>query len=241
MALSTLAGACVVAAPSAAAGSAVASRAPRQDSVLSNERTFTRWANPARIASIYARPTATARRVARLRWFTEDGLPEVYLVLRAHWNRDGQEWVKLRVPMRPDGTTGWVRRRDLAGFGVTHALLVVDRRGLRIYLYEHGQRVWSAPVAVGKPSTPTPSGHFWIREKIPIRDRSSGYWPYALGTSDYSTLTEWPKGGVIGIHGPYYEASAIPGQISHGCIRLRTWDDAWLARHVGIGTPLLVR
>jgi lipoprotein-anchoring transpeptidase ErfK/SrfK len=165
----------------------------------------------------------------------------VYLVLRARWNRHGQEWVKLRVPMRPRGSTGWVRRQDLGAFGLTHARLVVDRRHLRIDLYERGHRVWSAPVAVGKPSTPTPAGHFWIREKIPIHDRSSGYWPFALGTSDYSNLTDWPKGGVVAIHGPYYDPSGIPGHISHGCIRLRTWDDAWLARHVGIGTPIVVR
>jgi hypothetical protein len=235
------AGTCVLLVPSAAAGSGQVSSAHRHDKLLSNERTFTRWAHPARIAFIYQRPSATARKVTRLRWLTEDGWPEVYLVLRAHWNRHGQEWVKLRVPVRPRGSTGWVRRQDLGAFGLTHARLVVDRRHLRIDLYERGHRVWSAPVAVGKPSTPTPAGHFWIREKIPIHDRSSGYWPYALGTSDYSTLTDWPKGGVVAIHGPYYDPSGIPGHISHGCIRLRTWDDAWLARHVGIGTPIVVR
>jgi lipoprotein-anchoring transpeptidase ErfK/SrfK len=213
---------------------------PRHDEVLSNERTFTRWANVAEIATVYARPGTRSRKVTRLHWLTEDGAPEVYLLLRAHWDRNGQEWVKLRVPMRPNGTMGWVRRQALGAFQGTIAQLVVDRARLQISLYESGKRVWSAPVAVGKPSTPTPAGHFWIREIIPIRDPASGYWPDALGTSDYSTLTEWPGGGVVGIHGPYYEPWGIPGYISHGCIRLQTWDDAWLAHHVGVGTPLLV-
>jgi hypothetical protein len=236
-----LAATCALALPAVAAGGTDRARSlPRHDRLLSNERTFTRWAYVARIAPIHRRPSAGSAHVARLHSSTEDGGPEVYLLLGTHWDRHGREWIELRVPMRPNGATGWVRRPDLGAFHLTHGLIVVDRRRLRIYLYERGRRVWSAPVAVGKPSTPTPPGHFWIREKIPIGDRASGYWPYALGTSDYSTLTEWPEGGVVGIHGPYYEASAIPGYISHGCIRLRTWDDGWLANHVGVGTPVRI-
>jgi lipoprotein-anchoring transpeptidase ErfK/SrfK len=88
---------------------------------------------------------------------------------------------------------------------------------------------------------PTPPGHFWIREEFKIHDPASGYYPYAFGTADYSTLTDWPRGGVVGIHGPYYQPWSIPGRISHGCIRLRVSDDARLAEYVGPGTPLLVR
>lgn len=213
----------------------------RPDEQLSNETTFTRWAHPAAVGPIYARPTPDSPIVTRLHFYTEDDFPEVYLLLRAHWDDQGREWVKLRIPMRPNGRTGWVPRSDLGAFHLTHQQIVVDRAKLRLYLYDDGRRVWSAPVAVGKPSTPTPAGHFWIRERFKILDPNSGYWPYAFGTSDYSTLTDWPGGGVVGIHGPYYDPSAIPGRVSHGCIRLETWDDAWLAQHVGIGTPVLVR
>jgi len=73
---------------------------------------------------------------------------------------------------------------------------------------------------VGTASTPTPPGHFWVRERFRITDPRSGYYPFAFGTSDYSTLSDWPRGGVVGIHGPYYAPAAIPGYISHGCIRL---------------------
>jgi hypothetical protein len=217
---------------------AAVSPAPRPDQVLSNERTFTRWAHVALIAPIRARPSATSPRVTRLHWDTEDGFPEVYLLLRAHWDAAGREWVQLRIPSRPNGSTGWVLRRGLGPVHLTHALLAVDRARLRLSLSESGRRVWSAPVAVGKASTPTPPGHFWIREKFRIENPSSGYGPYAMGTSDYSTLTDWPGGGVVGIHGPYHEPWAIPGRVSHGCVRLRVADDAWLGRHVGVGTPV---
>lgn len=219
------------------AGAAV-SPAQRPDQVLTSERTFTRWAQIALIAPIRARPSATSPRVSRLRWDTEDGFPEVYLLLRAHWDPDGREWVKLRIPVRPNGSTGWVLRRDLGAVHLTHALITVDRARLRLFLSENGRRVWNAPVAVGKASTPTPPGHFWIRERFKIENLSSGYGPYAMGTSDYSTLTDWPGGGVVGIHGPYHQPWAIPGRVSHGCVRLRVADDAWLGRHVGVGTPV---
>jgi hypothetical protein len=207
---------------------------------LSDETRFTRWAYVARRRPIYRRPSGSAGRVGRLHWYTEDGFPEIYLLLRTHWDRYGREWVKLRVPARPNGQTGWVRRSSLGAFRLTHTLVVVDRKRLRMSFYSSGRRVWSAPVGVGKRGTPTPAGRFWIRERFKIRDRRSGYYPYAFGTAAYSALTEWPGGGVVGIHGPYYESQAIPGRISHGCIRLKVRDVFWLAAHVRLGTPLHV-
>jgi lipoprotein-anchoring transpeptidase ErfK/SrfK len=91
---------------------------------------------------------------------------------------------------------------------------------------------------VGKPDTPTPTGHFWIRELIKLTDRSNPYWPYAFGTSDYSRLTDWPGGGVVGIHGDFGEPQLIPGAPSHGCVRMLPPDLIWLAAHISLGTPV---
>jgi L,D-transpeptidase catalytic domain len=226
--------------PAAVSGAGETAAVRHADRELSNERTFTRWAYVERTAWIYAAPRGLAPRVGQLTWTTQDGFPAVYLVLRAHWDAHGREWVKLRIPGRPNGRTGWVRRGALGPFQLTHLLIVVDRERLRMYLYFWDRLVWSAPVGVGKPSSPTPAGHFWINERFKIEDPGSGYYPYAFGTTDYSTLTDWPGGGVVGIHGPYYAAQSIPGHISHGCIRLEVGDDFWLAAHVGLGTPVHV-
>jgi hypothetical protein len=229
--------------PAAAArAGAVADVAPGDGRTisLSNERTMTISANPMYPAAIYAGPSRYARRLARLHMSTEDRFPEVYLLLREHANSSGHRWVELRIPGRPNGRTGWVRRGALGGFLLSHWLLVVDRRAERLTVYHDGRRRFSAPVGVGKPSTPTPPGHFWIRESFRILDRSSGYWPYAMGTSDYSTLSDWPGGGVVGIHGDLHAPWLIPGDPSHGCIRLHDPDDAWVATHVPVGTPLHV-
>ena len=212
----------------------------RSDQVLSNETTFTRWAYVNRIAWIHLAPDASSPRVGRLTWSTPDGFSSIYLLLRARSDTRGQEWVELRIPGRPNGQTGWVERDALGPFHLTHLLVVVNREQARMYFYSRGRKIWSAPVGVGKPSTPTPAGHFWIDERFQITDPSSGYYPYAFGTTNYSTLTEWPGGGVVGIHGPYYDAQGIPGQISHGCIRLEIADDFWLAAHLKLGTPVRV-
>ncbi len=223
------------------AGSAPIPGEAQSDRVLSDERRVTRWANVRAISAVRERPDASAKRITSLHSYTEDDFPEVYLVLRSHADQAGRQWIQVRVPMRPNGRVGWVRREALGAFHVTHTAIVVDRSRLRMTLLVNGRKRWSAPVGIGRRRTPTPAGHFWIRERFKITDRSSGYWPYAFGTSDYSTLSDWPGGGVVGIHGPYHQASLIPGRVSHGCIRLRKADTAWLARHITLGTPLLVR
>jgi hypothetical protein len=206
--------------------------------VLSNERTSTTWAHPLEQVSIRARPLATARILAHTRLATEDGFPEVYLLLSKLTDANGVEWVKLRIPGRPNGRTGWVNRSALAEFHVTHWLVEIKLGARRLHAYYNGKLRFSAPVGVGKPSTPTPPGHFWIREIFKLASRSNPYWPYAIGTSDYSTLTDWPGGGVVGIHGDFGEPQLIPGDPSHGCVRLHGSDLLWLAPRLTLGTPV---
>jgi hypothetical protein len=208
--------------------------------VLSNERTFTHWANPAYRAPVYSRADGSAPRVGRLHMLTEDGFPEVYVLLAQVVNPQGHAWVKVRIPARPNGQTGWVRRSALGPFQVSYWLLVVDRRKQQLTAYWQGKRRFQGPVGVGKPSTPTPPGHFWIRERFRVVDPSSAYWPDAMGTSDYSILSEWPGGGVVGIHGAWGQPRLIPGHPSHGCIRMHNPNIAWLAPRVPVGTPLQV-
>ncbi len=212
---------------------------PPRPQVLSNERTFTRWAHSTSRSYVYRRPSSGATRVGRLRFYTEDGFDEIYLLLRTAYDSGGHEWVQIRLPQRPNGTTGWVPRAALGGFRLNHFLLVVDRHSLRATLFYKGHRRWHAPVGVGKRSTPTPGGHFWIREGFRVHGVPL-YGPYAFGTADYSVLTDWPGGGVIGIHGTD-QPRLVPGRPSHGCMRMHNADVTWLAHHMPVGTPLLIR
>jgi lipoprotein-anchoring transpeptidase ErfK/SrfK len=95
-------------------------------------------------------------------------------------------------------------------------------------------------VGTGKASTPTPGGQFWIREKFRVPNSRGIYGPAAFGTGGYSRLSDWPGGGVIGIHGTN-EPYLIPGHPSHGCVRVPNHAISRLYRLMPIGTPMQVR
>ena len=125
----------------------------------------------------------------------------------------------------------------MGAFHVVDGYLLVDQSSLRATLFRDGHAIFSAPIGVGKPSTVTPSGQFYVMEKLTALD-APVYGPYALGTSAYApTLTEWPGGGVVGIHGTD-EPQLIPGRPSHGCIRLRNADITRLWSLIAVGTPI---
>jgi len=208
--------------------------------ILSDETTFTRTANAVARARVYAEPSIQAAPVGRLRLLTEDGFPEVYVALAALPDAAGTVWVRVRLPQRPNNVTGWVRATALGPFRLVRTRLVVDRRRLRVTLYERGVPRFRARIGIGAPGTPTPRGSFWIREKFHVRGNPL-YGTRAMGTSAYSTaLTDWPGGGVVGLHGTS-EPGLIPGRPSHGCVRLRNADIERLYALTPIGTPLRIR
>ena len=208
---------------------------------LSNERTYTTWAHPAaRKARIHNAPKRGSNTFAHTHARTEDGFPEVYIALRSWTDSNGHTWLKIRVPMRPNGQRGWVRESALGPLYHVRTQLVVDRSKLEATLYRRGKSIWTAPIGIGASATPTPPGNFWIREKFEITNQGTIYGPFAFGTSDYSVLTDWPGGGVIGIHGTN-EPGLIPGHPSHGCIRVRNDDIQRLWDLLSVGTPVTIR
>ncbi len=212
---------------------------PGDEIKLSDEKRITRWAHAQATAKIRLSPLASSRTITRLRFFTEDKLPEVYPVLGARMDSDGRRWVNIRIPKRPNGKTGWVLDEMVGQFYIVRTLLVVNRGKLSATLYKGGKKIWSARVGIGKSGTPTPRGQFWIRERLKGIGGSSVYGPWAFGTSAYSNLSDWPGGGVVGIHGTN-QPGLIPGRPSHGCIRVRNDKIRRLAKLMPIGTPVSI-
>ena len=206
----------------------------------SDGRTFAHWAHPERRAWVRRHPSRTSRRVARIHYLTEDGFPEVYPVLRRVTDRTGRAWLRIRIPMRPGERRGWVRESALGPLNRVRTRLVVDRGTLRATLYRSGGQIWRSPVGVGKAGTPTPAGSSWIREKFRVASSGGPYGPRAFGTSGYSRLSDWPGGGVIGVHGTD-EPDLIPGRPSHGCVRVPNRAILRLYRLMPLGTPVRVR
>jgi lipoprotein-anchoring transpeptidase ErfK/SrfK len=222
--------------PATAAGAGVVRSAAHADVILSNETTSTTYSTANDNEPIRTAPSLRAPKIISLTYSTPDGFVQSYELLREHYAQR-HWWVQLRVPMRPNGQIGWVPRSALTGFIVVHTEIVVNRAAETLTLYNNGKTIYSAPVGVGKPSTPTPAGHFWVTESFPSSDPFYG--PWAFGTSDYSVLTEWPGGGIVGIHGTN-EPGLIPGDPSHGCMRLRNSDVLKLSHLVPVGTPVLI-
>ena len=206
---------------------------------LSDEQTLTRFAYAKIGVPAHRGPSAASPTIGRLRFQTEDGFSEPYLLLRAAVDPDGRQWVQVRLPGRPNGRRGWVVRGALAGFEVVRTHLRINRSTLRATLYRAGRPIWRSRIGVGKAGTPTPAGRFIIREGFRVRPAGTIYGPYAFGTSAYSVLSDWPKGGVVGIHGTN-EPSLIPGRPSHGCVRLPNAAIMRLRRLMPIGTPVRI-
>ncbi len=192
------------------------------------------WAHPVQIVPIRIQPESGAKHVATTHLLTEDGLAEVYLVLQ----RKG-DWVKIRVPGRPNGRKGWVRATALGPITRASTRIVVNRSTATLTLSRNGRTIFKTRVGVGKPSTPTPAGHYWVREKLRFK-HAPAYGSYALGTAAYARLSDWPGGGVVGIHGTD-QPQLIPGRPSHGCVRVRNSDMARLYKLAPVGTPIDIR
>ena len=146
----------------------------------------------------------------------------------------------VRLPVLPNGTTGWVRRPALGGYGTVDTRLDVDLGRLRATLYRDGRPVLRAAVGVGSERSPTPAGRVLHPQQARRATTAPRYGPVAFGTSARSpTATDWPAGGFVGIHGTD-RPELVPGRVSHGCIRMRNADVLALAKRLPVGTPLTI-
>jgi lipoprotein-anchoring transpeptidase ErfK/SrfK len=211
---------------------------PLGDERLSNETTLSRFAHAIYKAKIRQSPSEGSKAIGRLRYQTEDKLPETYPVLYSK-RAEGKTWIQIRVPGRPNGRKGWVPEGTLSELHVVRHQLTIDLSSFTATLRKNGKRIFTTRVGHGAPGTPTPTGRYIIRERL--KAMGGSYGPWAFGTSAYSAgLTDWPGGGVIGIHGTN-EPGKIPGRPSHGCVRVPNAKISRLAKIMPVGTPLLIR
>lgn len=151
-----------------------------------------------------------------------------------------KHWLHVRLPMRPDGATGWVPA-SAGATGAARWQIVVHRDARRAVVLENGRARATFPVVVGRPSTPTPLGTFFVVEKIRIAP-GVAEGPWALATSAYSYVLQRFAGGdgQVGLHGTVGLGGTLGTAASHGCIRFAPAAISWIAGRVDPGTPVVV-
>jgi hypothetical protein len=200
---------------------------------------ITRWAPVNHATQARERPSATSPVVVSVSTTTPEGTSNL-VVVDGEVSKDGVTWVHARLAVLPDGRTGWLPRSALGGWSFVDTRVVVNREKLTLTLYHGAKVVFRTPVGVGEPSTPTPAGQFYVRDRLTAY-ASPEYGPLAFGTSARSQFeTDWPAGGFIGIHGTD-QPDLIPGHVSHGCIRLRNAAIVELGKLMPVGTPVTIQ
>ena len=188
--------------------------------------------------AVRAAPRTDAARVAVLKEFRVAYRPQLVLALSRLTDAEtgAATWYRISIPGRPNGRTGWIPAAA-ADVKPVDELIVIDRSDRMLELWSGERRLLRTKVAVGKPAAPTPLGLFYVQWKFKPTAEILG--AYAMETSAYSSLSDWPGGGIVGIHGTYWPW--LLGQaVSHGCIRVHNRDILRLRSLVGVGTPIKI-
>ncbi len=170
-----------------------------------------------------------------------NGVPTVFGVLAKRVDADCEaKWYRVQLPLKPNGSIGWVRASDVKLAPVT-TRIVVDLSERRVTLFDHGEHVLDATAAIGSPQTPTPLGRYYVNQRLVPDDVSGPFGPGAIGISAFSeVLTGWTQGGPIAIHGTN-RPDLLGRAVSNGCIRVRNDLLRQLFERTLAGTPVTVR
>jgi hypothetical protein len=179
--------------------------------------------------------------VARFGRLNVNGVPTVLGVLGARLDRRCRaSWYRVQLPLKPNGFTGWVRARAVTERAL-RVHIVVDLSERRVTLYRGERPVLVTIAAIGSPSTPTPTGRYYVNQKLVAPDPLGPFGPAALGISAFSPVLQgWMQGGPIAIHGTN-QAELLGSAVSHGCIRVANTVVERLWKLVPTGTPVVIR
>ena len=188
--------------------------------------------------AVRRKPDPHAAVIKVMHQFRSDYRPQVMFAVRKATGPDGGVWFRVSIPMRPNGTYGWIPAAAVS-LRPTHSQIVVNLNRRVIDIYRFGKHKWHGKVAIGAPGRETPTGHYFVQVRfVPYHDAFLGV--FAVETSAYSKLTEWPGGGVVGIHGTS-EPQLLGQAVSHGCVRVSNLTATKLKAYAPLGTPIWIK
>ncbi|MEV0585050.1 L,D-transpeptidase [Nonomuraea sp. NPDC050310] len=164
------------------------------------------------------------------------GATRVFLV-----ERDEGAWLQVLLPIRPNGSKGWIKAADVTLTETTHRV-EIDRGAFSFTVFDGDRVVRTGKVATGEAGTPTPPGRYYFTELVKPAGAGGAYGAYAFGLSGFSPVLKTFAGGPgqLAVHGTD-DASAIGTRASHGCVRVSNADITWMAKNLAIGTPVVVK
>jgi hypothetical protein len=187
-----------------------------------------------RQVDVYAKPGATS--VQRKLSHPHDGAAPLVLLVAEQQG----DWLKVLLPVRPNGSSGWVRAEQVR---LSHHdfHIVIALEAHTITVYDGAKVIDREPVGLGRQRTPTPSGLYYTTELIRPPNPNGAYGPYAYALSGFSEVLETFNGGepFLGIHGTN-DPSGLGKDVSHGCIRMSNKGITKLAKLLPLGVPVIV-
>ena len=187
---------------------------------------------------VAARKTPGGRIVTHLEHVTPyTRRPAIYLVTGARRLKNGKVWIRIQLPMRPNGLNGWVPFGAVALRSQT-TWIRISRRARTVTVFKAGVRVKAFRAAVGTGGTPTPSGLFAIQDVVPVTGLLG---PYILVLTAHSSVLKTFAGGegTIGIHG-WPDGGVLGKAVSHGCIRMARTGVRSLTLWARAGVPVQI-
>lgn len=150
---------------------------------------------------------------------------------------DHGEWLRVMMPVRPNGTQGWISRSQVTTSEIdAHVRVSLTER--RLVATMGGQVIADTSVVIGADGTPTPTGRLYLTD-FDEKAEGSSYGPWVAPLSGYSQALDEFSGGVpvIAIHGT--NNPGLMGQArSNGCIRIPNDVIQTLRAQLPLGTPV---
>jgi lipoprotein-anchoring transpeptidase ErfK/SrfK len=190
----------------------------------------------------YNQPSDDAAPVATLSRRTDYDVPRTFMVVEggsAHVVAEHQGWLRVLLPIRPNGTTGWIKASQVEVATTTYSMTI--QLGTRqVTVYDGEDELLQTDAVVGSPQTPTPLGTFYVTDPLDLQSEpDSTYGAYMLGLSGFSEVLEQFEDGPaqIGLHGTNHPEQ-VGQEISNGCIRVPNDVIVRIAQTVPVGTPV---
>jgi len=155
---------------------------------------------------------------------------------------DGR-WGRVTLPWsNPVGRAGWIQLAGLPG-GSTRTMLVADLSERQVHVFRGCEELFAAQTAIGRPGSPSPTGRFWVTDRIAVpagQQGSFGTYAFGLSTVQPNLPAGWTGGNQMALHG-----TGAPGSIgeaaSAGCLRVSESSLQRLKPLLRAGTPVIIQ